>query len=393
MPRLLLVRHAQSDNNVSNDRVRAEYQDDLSRVIAESERLRAPDPELSELGRRQADLLADHLAPLLAEPDTMLVSSPMRRALQTATPLGVRANLPRERFICERELYEVGGCYYLEHAQPSATAAQLEAEFPVSCNWPSEQEWFAGHSAPESMDDVRARVERVILWVERLLDRGPKLVIIVAHGDLLTRWLRRWLGVPWPSSMAFVHANTGITSLAHDRTHGLLLESLNAIGHLPTLLHSGHGEGWWRYVSPELEISRVSGWSALTSELAAALLELRAKLFEPEQKRASDYAESDARSVHFIARGSGQVAGYVQYDPANGRLRQLIVDARFRGMRLGRRLVAAVEAEARRQGQSELRVHAWAQSRDFYRAMGFVAFGDLVEGPGVAWQAMHKTLD
>src|SRR6056297_416875 len=46
----------------------------------------SPDPGLSELGRQQAGAVAAHLAPML-DPGTQLLSSPLLRARETATPL------------------------------------------------------------------------------------------------------------------------------------------------------------------------------------------------------------------------------------------------------------------------------------------------------------------
>jgi broad specificity phosphatase PhoE len=117
MPRLLLVRHAQSANNVGSDEARERFLGDPERILAESERTRVPDPELSAAGFEQAELLANALAPMLRGDRTLLVSSPMRRALLTAAPLAARAGLERERFLCQGDLFEVGGCYYADTAQ------------------------------------------------------------------------------------------------------------------------------------------------------------------------------------------------------------------------------------------------------------------------------------
>jgi 2,3-bisphosphoglycerate-dependent phosphoglycerate mutase len=393
MPRLLLVRHAQSANNVSSDQAREQFRGDAERIQAESERNREPDPELSEAGRQQAELLADALAPMLRGDRTLLVSSPMRRALLTAAPVAARAGLARERFVCEGDLFEVGGCYYGEEARPSTTAAQLEAEFSVRCRGIGADGWFAGRQGPESNSEARERIDRVIDWIEHTLASDEHgLVVVIGHGDLFTRWLRRWFGIPWSRGLAFVHANTGISRLTWNREHGALLEFTNDLRHLPDALRTGDGDSWWNYATPDLEIVRYRGWSAMPAALAGEVATLRRALHEPEGKSLGDYADSDARSVHFVAHAEGSVAGYVQFDPQGGRLRQLIVEPGHRGARLGRRLVAAVEAEARAQGHRELLVHGWVSSLGFYRALGFAERGEIVSGQGVAWQALGKPL-
>lgn len=393
MPRLLLVRHAQSGNNVSSDEVRERFRGDAARIDLESERARLPDPDLSPTGRKQVEFLAEALAPVLRAERTLLVTSPMRRALLTSTPVAERAGLGRDRFVCEGELFEVGGCYYGDEARPSTTAAQIEAEFPVRCQGFAAEGWYAGRKGPESSSEARSRVERVITWVEGTLASGQHdLVVVVGHGDLFTRWLRRWFGVPWGRGLAFIHANTGISRLTWERGQGVLLEYTNDLRHLPEELQTGESEGWWRYTTPDLAIGRYVGWPAIPRELAEELSALRGALHEAEGKSMHDYADSDARSVHFVAHVEDRVAGYVQFDPDTGRLRQLIIRGEHRGGRLGRRLVAAVEAEARGQGRGELLVHAWVQSLGFYRAVGFEERGGVVSGEGVPWQALGKVL-
>jgi 2,3-bisphosphoglycerate-dependent phosphoglycerate mutase len=393
MPRLLLVRHAQSANNVSSDEARERYLGDAERIHAESERTRVPDPELSKAGFEQAELLAHALAPMLRGDRTLLVSSPMRRALLTAAPMAARAGLERERFLCQGDLYEIGGCYYGDAAHPTTTAAQLEAEFPVRCRGIGPDGWYVGRTGAESSDEARERVDRIITWIEHTLaSDAHDLVVVIGHGDLFTRWLRRWFGIPWARGLAIVHANTGITKLTWSRDAGALLEFTNDLRHLPESLRTGDGDSWWRYVSPDLEIARYVGWPAMSSELACEVSTLRRALHEAEGKSMLDYADSDARSVHFVAHAEGRVAGYVQFDPQTGRLRQLIVNPGHRSARLGRRLVIAVETEARAQGHSELRVHAWVSSAAFYRALGFAERGAVVSGEGVAWQPLGKPL-
>ncbi len=392
MSRLLLVRHAESENNASNARIRREFADDPERMQLESERARKPDPKLSETGLAQAERLADALAARIRGTETLLVSSPMRRALQTARPLAERAGFTLERFVCAAELYEVGGSHYCGQAVATSTAAQIEAEFPVRCVDMPPAGWYAGRTGPESSDEARARVDRLIAWAEQTLaDPRFETIVMIAHGDLLSRWLRRWLRVPWQRGLAFMHGNTGVTTLSWSRDDGLLLEGFNDLGHLPAALRTGHDvEAWWRYAWPDLEFERYEGWAAIPEALAGVLAQLREHLFEPEGKRLADYRESDARSVHFVARAAGELAGYVQYDPELGRLRQLIVDPRFRRRELGRRLVGLVEAELRRRGSEQLLVHAWADAINYYRALGFTGIGPIATGPGPAWQAMVK---
>lgn len=93
--RLLLIRHGESQNN----RIHAD---------TGSWAGRSPDPDLTALGRTQANKLADHFAgDLLVRPD-ILITSLMRRAVATAAPIARSLDLPLEGHAL---LHEVGGVY------------------------------------------------------------------------------------------------------------------------------------------------------------------------------------------------------------------------------------------------------------------------------------------
>lgn len=395
MPQLIFVRHAQSENNLSNAKISAQGWDTPGQMRSALQRARKPDPPLTELGRAQATHLGARLRTLVACPRTLLVTSPMRRAIQTSLAVAEAAGLGH--IACEGELYEVGGCHYCGLAKPSPNAAQLEAEFPLRCQNIPEAGWYSGHTQVESDEQARARIHRLIAWVETTLaGEAYDTVVIVAHGDLLSRWLRRWLGVPWARDLAFVHANTGVTTLAWDARRGLQLRGLNDDSHLPVELRSGdQTEFWWTYALPDLELRRYQGWADIPAAFATELASLREReLLELEGKTMADYTESDARSFHVAALAEGTLAGYVQYDPEGGRLRQLVIEAHARGHGLARRLVGEIEDECRRQGRTELRVHAWLRSRSFYDAMGFEANGEPVRRGGHEqdWLPMLKQL-
>lgn len=398
MKRLLLVRHAESANNDAHSSLLAELGPDHPELQARSEAARVSDPELTERGREQAARLATALAERTSGERVLLTSSPMRRALRTAAPAAGALAIERSRFWCHAELYEVGGCYVGATVYPGATAAELEDEFPMTCRAFGDAGWFAGRERPEHGVEAGRRVERVVRWMEATLaasDGGFDTAIVVAHGDLLTRWLRRWLGVSWRTGLAFVHGNAGITELLWHPQRGVLLVGLNDLSHLPAGLRSGARvvDAWWRYASPELVLDRCAGTEGIEPGLWAELVALREQaLLSREGTRIEDYRDSDARSVHFVARVAGELAGAVQYDPEQLRLRQLVVAPAFRGGRVGRALVEAVREEAALCGRTELRVHAWSESAQFYERVGFRSCGDEVAHGPMPWRPMTLTV-
>jgi broad specificity phosphatase PhoE len=146
------------------------------------------DVELSERGRRQAEALAVVLA---ARSPQVLVSSGMRRALQTAAPIARVCGLPVqvEPDLHERRVGALSGA-------------------PVSTDgvWPQTlRRWLAGDTghAPEgaeSFDAIRARVLPV--WERVTRQHDGKTLVIVAHGIvcrvLLLGLLPGWGPADWP---------------------------------------------------------------------------------------------------------------------------------------------------------------------------------------------------
>ena len=130
------------------------------------------DVDLSERGRRQAEAVARYLA---AQRPDVLVSSGMRRALETAGPIAAACGLAVnvEPALHERRVGALSGT-------PTAGAEGV---------WPDTlRRWIAGdtaHAPPgaESFDDIKARVLPVWeSWVERA--KGQTLAV-VAHGVVI----------------------------------------------------------------------------------------------------------------------------------------------------------------------------------------------------------------
>ena len=146
---LYIIRHAQSTNNA---------------LPAEVElRDRVCDPLLTELGYRQAEHVAEHLATgcdgwsevASADPEagggpstaaygiTHLVCSPMKRTLLTAQPISRALGLQPEIWL---DIHEHGGIY-LDHGEPAGkvgypgiTRPEVHAQFP-------------GYRAPEGLTE------------------------------------------------------------------------------------------------------------------------------------------------------------------------------------------------------------------------------------------------
>lgn len=127
------------------------------------------DVGLSALGHRQAAAAADWFRPLRP---TAVVSSGMKRAIDTATPVAAACGLPllAEPGLHERRVGAIGGTAFDAERGPWAETVRR---------------WTAGDTAyttpgAESFDDLRGRV--CAAW-DRVITAHPGgRVVVVAHG-------------------------------------------------------------------------------------------------------------------------------------------------------------------------------------------------------------------
>lgn len=174
--RLVLLRHGQTEYNAG------------SRMQGQL------DTDLSELGREQASAAAEVLGkrqPLL------IVSSDLRRALDTATALGDRAGVPVLTDTRLRETH-LGDWQGMTHHEVDAIAPGARLAWRDDARW-------APHGG-ESRVDVAARslplvAELVEQQEEWGVDDAERPVVLVAHGGLIAALTGAILGLPvdnWP---------------------------------------------------------------------------------------------------------------------------------------------------------------------------------------------------
>jgi probable phosphoglycerate mutase len=130
------------------------------------------DLELTELGRRQAELIGSRLR---GRRFALVLTSPLRRARETARLAGFSSAEPTDDLM----EWDYG-------AYEGLTTPQIRARAP---GWTL---WRDGVPGGETIEQVRTRVERVIARV-RAAD-GDALVF--AHGHVLRVLAARWLGLP-----------------------------------------------------------------------------------------------------------------------------------------------------------------------------------------------------
>ena len=164
------------------------------------------DPGLSPLGWRQAEALATWLVP---EELDAIYTSPMRRAVETATPVAEALGLT-----------------------VTADDALAEYDADAMAYIPIEELRAAGD--PRWMDvpdDIAGFQSRVVGGVDRLAAAHPsQRVALICHGGVINVVVSAVLGVG--PQMLFLPAYTSISRLLVASTGQRSLASLNETGHL-----------------------------------------------------------------------------------------------------------------------------------------------------------------
>ena len=171
------------------------------------------DPELSELGHRQAQQVADWLR---HERIDAIYTSPMRRAMQTAAPLAKAFGMEA---IVDDEVAEFdrGQHFYVPIEELKAARD------------PRYEQLMKG----ESMDEVDPYTFRevVTVAVERIVEANPGgTVAIVCHGGVINAYASHVLGIDFP--LFFQPTYTSINRFLASSAGHRSVASLNEAGHL-----------------------------------------------------------------------------------------------------------------------------------------------------------------
>lgn len=171
---LYIIRHGESQGNVGMD---------------------VEDPHLTDLGKKQAELLALRLRNVRFD---VILSSPLTRAIQTATPL---AELQQKKITVMHNLHEVGAF------------------------------------GDETLSDVQKRAADVVAQIrEQYGDKEN--VIAFAHGTFNNHFIKAACGITSGEDFNFCQENTGVTIVRFIIDNGqprIKLELANCGKHLEIL--------------------------------------------------------------------------------------------------------------------------------------------------------------
>lgn len=200
--RLIVVRHGESEGNAAG-------------IVQGS-----LDFGLTELGLRQAEATAERLR---REKVARVLSSPLKRALQTAEALALGTGLEVEAEEGLRE-YDIGAVSGLTPLQireryPEVAAAYARGERPL----------FPGE---EGREPFHLRVRCVL----ESLREAEGTVVAVAHGGVVGAICAIAAGIPSTRRGLFEAANCSISELVRDRTGRLVILRSNDVCHLDGLV-------------------------------------------------------------------------------------------------------------------------------------------------------------
>lgn len=234
--KLYIIRHAQSTNNALAD-----------------QRDRVSDPDLTELGYQQRDVVAQFLASgtdpeyrigsteeetVVGNPHgfqiTHLYCSAMHRALLTAQPIGQALGLTPEVWI---DIHEFGGIFLDHHdgrgkvGYPGLTRSEILAEFP-NYRLPdevSEEGWWH-----KGFEERAVSGGRAIVVANQLRERAVRdeCIAMVSHGGFIDSLLKALLNQLPSPYFYYHHYNTAITRIDFSADGTLHIRHINRFDHL-----------------------------------------------------------------------------------------------------------------------------------------------------------------
>ncbi len=229
---LYIIRHGQSTNNVT---------------MVEDEYEREVDPPLTELGRKQAQALAAHLASSVNDKSrngssrqgfglTRLYVSPMLRTLQTCQPISQATGVRPEVWV---DTHEHGGLYMAYRDErgivghPGLGRSAILTDFadylvPESV---TDAGWWGAAKGREDVTGAQMRALRVATMLREAAETGERIGL-VTHGTFADYLLKALLAQLPTVHHAFYHNNTGITRVDFLDKHRLIVRYQNAIVHL-----------------------------------------------------------------------------------------------------------------------------------------------------------------
>jgi len=173
------------------------------------------DPELTDDGHRQAELLAEYLS---GEPIVAVYTSPLRRAVQTAAPLAGRLGLVP---VVIDDVAE-----FDRHASSYIPMEELKAAGDPRFHDPTSDVW-GGNDPDDGFDErVRGAIDRMIA------DHPGETIAVTCHGGVINLVLADVLGISTDGPGFFYPNYTSIHRIAASRSGVRSVVTINETSHL-----------------------------------------------------------------------------------------------------------------------------------------------------------------
>ena len=237
---LYFVRHGQSANNAAYDQLN----NSTSRV---------EDPELTGIGRRQAQYVAQFLAqsdpgaPVKGRDHqnrrgygiTHVYSSMMVRAVATGHTIAAALNLP---LVAWEDWHEAGGIYLDDESTggrtglPGKTRSYFEQHYPgfVLPERLDESGWW--NRPFEEVEHRPARARRALADLLRQHANTDDNVVVVSHGEFFNLLIAEMMKLPGIDGWWFVLNNASVSRLRFDGEGEVGISYVNRVDFLPTEL-------------------------------------------------------------------------------------------------------------------------------------------------------------
>lgn len=183
---------------------------------------RGDDAGLSDLGRRQAQCLAERLKAELGGAECALFCSDLRRAFETALVVGSALGI-RPAPLAELREFDRGAATGRSAEEIAGMSAPAAGSLYDWQPFPGAETW-------------RGFYRRTTGCLERLAGGARKPALVVAHGGVIVNAIHWWLGMEsfleLNARIAFEIGHASVTVLGFDRLGGPVAGRINDSAHL-----------------------------------------------------------------------------------------------------------------------------------------------------------------
>eukprot|EP00466_Bigelowiella_natans_P011495 jgi/Bigna1/78397/fgenesh1_pg.54_\ len=209
--KVLLIRHAQSTNNETNETIKEEMKAKKQwRLEARREyyNRRSADPAITVKGAREAEALGEIVSKMLKreKKKALIYTSPLQRTILTASPLARKMDT---KIFVKRDIYEVYGFYETKltangeqkHSTcPSPTRKEIHSKYSIVGDSDIQESgpWYQrGHR--ETEEEAEERAAKTVRWItsKEMRERvgEDKVLIIVTHGHFIDKLIKSFMAV------------------------------------------------------------------------------------------------------------------------------------------------------------------------------------------------------